>query len=237
MTQITLGDLNIAVELKEIKNLHLSVLPPDGKVRISAPKKMDLDKIRVYALSKLQWIRNQQKKFKSQARETTREYLTRESHYYQGKRYLLKIIEVDEKPKVILKHSEIHLCIKPNSDVHKRKEILESWYRMQLKEQIPNIIDRWEKKIGVYSNSFGIKKMKTKWGSCNTESKKIWINLELAKKPVECLEYIVLHELIHLIERTHNEKFIKLLDTHMPKWRFHKEELNRFPISHPSWEY
>jgi predicted metal-dependent hydrolase len=237
MQQIELGNIKIDVELKNIKNIHLSVYPPNGKVKISAPARMDLDTIRVFTISKLKWIKKQQEAFKNQERETPREYLTKESHHFKGKRYLLKVIEHNAKPKVILKHSVIELYIRPNSTIEKRKQILDEWYRAELKKIVPKMIEKWEKKMGVKSNEFGIKKMRTRWGTCNTEVKRIWLNLELAKKPVECLEYIIVHELAHLLERSHNEKFVKYMNEFMPKWRFYRDELNRLPFSHTDWKY
>jgi hypothetical protein len=237
MQQIELGNIKIDVELKNIKNIHLSVYPPNGKVKISAPERMDLDTIRVFTISKLKWIKKQQEAFKNQERETPREYLTKESHYFKGKRYLLKVIELNAKPKVILKHSEIELYIRPNATIEKRKQILDEWYRAELKKIVPKMIEKWEKKIGVKSNEFGIKKMKTKWGTCNIKAKRIWLNLEIAKKPFECLEYIIVHELVHLLERGHNKRFVKYMNEFMPKWRFYREELNRLPFSHVDWNY
>ena len=237
MQQIELGNIKIDVELKNIKNIHLSVYPPNGKVKISAPERMDLDTIRVFTISKLKWIKKQQEAFRNQERETPREYLTKESHYFKGKRYLLKVIEHNAKPKVILKHSEIELYIRPNATIEKRKQIIDEWYRAELKMIVPKMIEKWEKKIGVKSNEFGIKKMRTKWGTCNTKAKRIWLNLEIAKKPFECLEYIIVHELVHLLERRHNEKFVKYMNEFMPKWRFYREELNRLPFSHIDWNY
>ena len=237
MPQIELGNINMEVELKDIKNIHLSIYPPHGTVRISAPERMDLDTIRVFAISKLQWIKKQQETFKKQEREAPREYITRESHYFLGKRYLLKVIEHDSPPKIIRKHSQLELYIRPNTSTEKRKEIVDEWYRAELKKIIPAIIEEWESKIGVQSSSFGIKKMRTKWGTCNVDAKRIWLNLELARKPVECLEYIIVHELVHLLERSHNERFVKFMDEFMPKWRFYREELNRLPFSHVDWKY
>jgi len=237
MQQIELGNIIVNVEHKDIKNIHLSVYPPNGKVHISAPNRMDLDTIRVFAISKLQWIKKQQETIKNQERETPREFLTRESHYFLGKRYLLKVIFFEGSPKVLLKHKEIELHIRPDTAIEKRKEILDEWYRQELKNLLPDIIKKWEQVIGVQSNEFGIKKMKTKWGTCNIEAKRIWLNLELAKKPIECIEYIVVHELVHLIERKHNDRFIGLMNKFMPKWKFHRDELNRLPFSHLEWKY
>ena len=237
MQKIELGNIIIEVEQKDIKNIHLSVYPPYGRVKISAPCRMDIDTIRVFAINKLQWIKKQQQTFKNQEREAPREYLSKESHYFKGKRYLLKVTEVDTVPKVVLKHSKIELFVRPNTTIEKRKEILDKWYREELKKIIPEMINKWENKIGVQLNEFGIKKMRTKWGTCNTEAKRIWLNLELAKKPLDCIEYIVVHELVHLLERTHNDNFIKYMNNFMPKWKLHRTELNRLPFRHIDWEY
>ena len=237
MPVIELGNIKIDVELKDIKNIHLSVYPPDGNVKIAAPVRMDIDTIRVYAINKLKWIKKQQETFRNQEREAPREYLTKESHYFQGKRYLLKIIEHNKPPNVLIKHSAIELYVKPNTSVEKRKEVIDEWYRTQLKLIVPTLIKKWEAKIGVQSNEYGIKKMRTKWGTCNTKAKRIWLNLELAKKPVDCLEYIIVHELVHLLERSHNDRFVALMNEYMPKWRFHRDELNRLPFRHTEWKY
>lgn len=237
MQYIELGNIKIEVEQKDIKNIHLSVYPPNGVVRIAAPNRMDIDTIRVFALNKLKWIKQQQAAFKNQERETPREYLSKESHYFLGKRYLLEVLEQNESPKVILKQNTIALFIKPNTSEAKRKEILDDWYRNELKSITPKLIKKWEKVIGVQSNEFGVKKMKTKWGTCNIAAKRIWLNLELAKKPLECIEFIVVHELVHLLERTHNEVFIAYMNKFMPKWRFYREELNKLPFRHVDWKY
>ena len=237
MTQIHLGDITVEVTQKDIKNVHLSVYPPMGQVKIAAPERMELDTIRIYAISKLSWIRKQQAKILSQKREAPREYITRESHYYLGKRYLLQVIEHQAPPKVKLKHNKIELYIRPETATEKRKEILEEWYRVQLKELVHVQIIKWEAIMGVQSNEFGIKKMKTKWGTCNIEAKRIWLNLELAKKPVQCIEYIVVHELTHLLERNHTSRFVALMDNYLPNWKELKVELNKLPVSHIDWGY
>lgn len=237
MQKIQLGDITVEVTQKDIKNVHLSVYPPLGQVKIAAPDRMDLDTIRIYAISKLSWIRKQQAKIKAQKREAPREYLTKESHYYLGKRYLLKVIEHNSAPIVKLKHNTIEMHIRPETDTVKRKEILEDWYRSQLKEMVPKYILKWEKAMKVKVNEFGIKKMKTKWGTCNIEAQRIWLNLELAKKPVSCLEYIVIHEMTHLLERNHNSRFVAFMNQFMPNWKEVKEELNRLPVSHTEWGY
>ena len=237
MQQIMLGDICVDVVHKDIKNLHLSVYPPAGKVRISAPLRMDTDTIRVFTISKLSWIKKQQSKLRSQERETPREYIARESHYYLGKRYLLKIIEHKASPKVEIKHGTIEIYIRPNTGLEKRKEILDEWYRKGLKAIIPGIIAQYENKLKVNVAEFAVKKMKTKWGTCNREAGRIWLNLELAKKTLHCIEYIIVHELLHLVERKHNEVFISYMDKFLPKWRSYKEELNRSPLRHENWTY
>lgn len=237
MQEIQLGDIIVEVTQKDIKNVHLSVYPPFGQVKIAAPDRMDLDTIRIYAISKLSWIRKQQAKIKAQKREAPREYLTKESHYYLGKRYLLKVIEHHSSPMVKLKHNTIELYIRPETEIAKRKEILDDWYRAQLKELVPKYISKWEKSMEVKVKEFGIKKMKTKWGTCNIEAQRIWLNLELAKKPIPCLEYIIIHEMTHLLERNHNTRFIALMNGFLPNWKDIKEELNRLPVSHTEWGY
>jgi predicted metal-dependent hydrolase len=237
MEQLKLGNITIDVEVKDIKNVHLSVYPPSGRVRIAAPLRMDLDTIRIYAISKLAWIKMQQHKFLTQVREAPREYLNKESHYFLGKRYLLKVIELDAPPLVDVKHNTIELYVRPDTDIRKRQVIMDEWYRKQLKQLVPPVIEKWEKTMGVSINEFAIKKMKTRWGTCNCEAKRIWLNLELAKKPFHCIEYIIVHELAHMLERTHNEKFIAIMDNFLPEWKHLKNELNKLPISHLDWVY
>lgn len=237
MQQIELGNMIVDVEQKDIKNIHLSVYPPAGKVRISAPLRFDLETIRIFAISKLGWIKQQQAKLRNQQREAPREYKTRESHYYLGKRYLLKVIETDGRPKVEIRHDKLILQVRPGSNTEQRHIILHEWYRDQLKSIVPEYIAKWEEIMNVKVEEFGIKKMKTKWGTCNREAKRIWINLELAKKPLECLEYIVVHEMVHLLERNHNDRFIAFMNKYSPQWRHFKEELNRLPVSHEDWKY
>jgi predicted metal-dependent hydrolase len=237
MQQINLGDIVVDVVQKDIKNLHLSVFPPSGKVKIAAPERMNIDTIRIYVISKLDWIRKQQAKLKAQEREAPRDYLTRESHYFMGKRYLLKVIERDAAPAVILKQRTIDLYVRPGSDRGKKLEVLDSWYRQQLKDMIPDYISKWEKKMEVSVAEFAVKKMRTKWGTCNASAARIWLNLELAKKPSQCIEYIVVHEMTHLLERSHNARFVAYMDKFLPQWRQHKDELNKLPVSHVDWVY
>lgn len=235
--QLNLGDVTIDVVVKDIKNIHLSVYPPMGKVRISAPLWMDIDRIRVFAITKLSWIKNQQKKLREQPRETPREFLDRESHYVWGKRYLLNVVEEDTAPSIQLKHSKMILQLRPDTSIEKKQEILDGWYREILKDVAEPLIAKWETLIGVKVEKLFLQRMKTKWGSCNPKAKNIRLNTELAKKPPECLEYIVVHELTHLIEPTHNARFITLMDQYMPKWRLYKDELNRLPVRHEAWGY
>ena len=237
MEQVQIGSITIDVVRKDIKNIHLSVYPPEGHVKISAPSRMELDTIRVYALSKLAWIKKQQAKFANQEREAPREYLDRESHYYRGKRYLLRVIEADAPPKVVLKHDTLDLHVRPGTAGGKRKELVDEWYRAQLKREIPALIAEWERKLGVKASAFGVKRMKTNWGTCNPDAGRIWLNLELAKKPPECLAYIVVHELLHLLERKHSDRFVALMSEHLPQWRYYQDLLIRLPIKDEAWNY
>jgi len=236
MTNMTIGDISVDVEHKKIKNVHLSVYPPTGRVRISAPVRMDLETIRIFAISKISWIRKQQGKFSKQKRESPREYLTRESHYYFGKRYLLKVMERNARPQIAIKHETMEMRIRPNSSLKKRQKVMEEWYRQRLKELVPGVVARHEKIMKVSVAEFGVKKMKTKWGTCNRKARRIWLNLELAKKPKHYLEYIIAHEMTHLLERSHNDRFISYMDKFMPQWRQYKKELNRTILSHEKWE-
>jgi predicted metal-dependent hydrolase len=237
VSQIQLGDITVDVIRKDIKNIHLSVYPPTGRVRISAPSRMELETIRVFAVSKLGWIKRQQQKLLEQEREEPREYLDRESHYVWGKRYLLKVVEVDEPPSVELKHKWLRVQVRPGADEEKRKEILADWYRTQLKLEAPPLIAKWEQLMGVQVERFFVQRMKTKWGSCNHTAGTIRLNTELAKKPKECLEYIVVHEMAHLLEPTHNDRFIEIMNLFLPQWRAYRDELNRLPVRHENWIY
>lgn len=237
LSQIKLGDITVDVVLKDIKNVHLSVYPPTGRVRISAPKRMRIDTIRVFAISKLNWIKQQQKKLREQERETPRDYVDRESHYVWGKRYLLTVFESDEPPLIELRHSRMVLRVRPRTDEDKRHDLVEEWYRAQLKEAVPPLLARWQPLLDVRVRRFFVQRMKTKWGSCNHKAGTIRLNTELAKKPVECLEYIVVHELVHLLEPTHNARFVALMDRFMPKWQFRRQVLNRLPVRREKWSY
>lgn len=238
MHQIEIGEFTIDIVRKSIKNMHLSVYPPTGRVRIAAPLNVDDEAVKLFAISKLAWIKKNQRKFEDQERQSPRAFVERESHYFEGRRYLLRVTEHDAPPKVIIKtKTHIDLFVRPNTSTEQRQIILNEWYRRHLKNQIPSIIQKWEKIIGVSVSSWGVKLMKTKWGTCNIEDKRIWINLELAKKPLRCLEYIVVHEMLHLVERYHNDKFSSLMDSLIPQWRQYKDELNSLPVSHGDWPY
>lgn len=236
-TRIDLGDIAINVTKKDIKNIHLSVHPPSGLVRISAPLRMNLDTIRVFAIAKLGWVRQQQKRLRAQERETPRDYIDRESHYLWGKRYLLNVTEKDAMPNVEVKHSRIALQVRPGASEQSRAATLDDWYRRQLKAAVPKLIAKWEPYLGVHVSRFYVQRMKTRWGSCNTQAGSIRLNLELATKPKECLEYIVVHEMVHLLEPTHNGRFVDLMNRFMPKSQYYRDVLNRLPVRHEHWNY
>jgi predicted metal-dependent hydrolase len=236
-TRFNLGGIAVSVVLKDIKNVHLSVYPPSGSVRISAPRRMSIDTIRVYAISRLEWIKKQQRKLREQERETPREYIDRESHYVWGRRYLLTVRESDEAPSVSLKPRRMLLKARPGTSEKKRAALIDEWYRAQIKAAVPPLLERWETLIGVKAERFFVQRMKTKWGSCNHEARTIRLNTELAKKPAECLEYIVVHELVHLLEATHNARFMALMDRYMPRWQSYRETLNRLPVRQETWNY
>jgi len=235
--QIQLGEIAVDVIRKDIKNVHLSVYPPAGRVRISAPSHMHLDTIRVFAISKLGWIKKEQKKIREQERETPREFLERESHYVWGKRYLLEVEEGDQPPLVAVENRRLVLHVRPGTDPPKREAIVEQWYREQVKAAIPPLIAKWEPKMGVRVDRFFVQRMKIKWGRCSPTRRTIRLNTELAKKPPECLEYLVVHEMVHLLEPTHNQRFVALMDRLMPHWRTLRDLLNKLPVRHERWRF
>lgn len=232
---IELGDLSIQVTRKDIKNVHLSVHPPNGRVTLSAPSATRLDVARAYAISKLAWIRNQQDKLARQARETPREFIERESHYLWGRRYLMEVEHKEAKPKVTIDHKRITLTVRKGSTQNKREAVIHEWHKSLLHIVIPPLIKKWENKIGVKVNNYFLQRMKTKWGSCNYQAGHIRLNTELVKKPNDLLEYVIAHEMIHLIEPKHSEKFIALLQKHYPTWREARSELNELPLAAESW--
>lgn len=237
MEKLVLGDLSIDVIRKQIKNLHLGVYPPHGRVRIAAPVHTKDEAIRLFAISKISWIKRHVRNFGNQERQSPRRFVSGESHYVEGRRYRLEVVVHDAPPCIELKHTKLIVAVRKGSSGTKIAEVLNEWHRERLKNQIPPLIAKWEKKLGVQVDDFGVKMMKTKWGSCSIGKKKIWLNLELAKKPAVCLEYLVVHEMIHLLEKNHNEKFYKLISTALPNWKQYREELNRLPVSHSEWGY
>lgn len=217
--------------------MHLAVYPPTGRIRLSAPVHTDEEVLRLFAISKLSWIRKHVKNFKLQERESPREFVSGESHYLFGRRYLLEV-ELGKKSAVRIKSSKkLILTMRSGHDLEARRKVMREWYRTQLKAILPELIAHWETQTEVRANSWGVKRMSTKWGACNVDAKRIWLNLELAKKPKICLEYIIAHELIHLHERQHNARFIELMDRYMPKWRQHRKVLNELPVAHEEWGY
>ena len=232
MDKITVSNIDIDLVRKNIKNIHLSVYPPDGRVRLAVPEKMSDEAIRIFAVSKLAWIIKQKKRFGLQERQTEREFISGESHYYFGTRYLLNVIETNGKQHVQLRGNKyIDLYARPGSTTEKREKIMSDWYRQGLKKVIPDYINKWEEIMEVKVSDWGVKLMKTKWGTCNVKDKRIWINLELAKKNPRCLEYIIVHEMVHLLERHHNKKYKAYMDKFLPNWKSIKNELNSFQKS------
>lgn len=233
---LQLGSIEASVVRKPIKNLHLSILPPDGRVRITSPENMKDDAIRTLIAMRLPWIKKQQNKFAGQQRQTKRDFITGESHYFLGKRLKLELVYKDEAPIVCLKgKNKIILQVRPKSSKIKRNEVMTEWYRQQLYPVIETLITKWQKRMGVDAKHWAIKQMRTRWGTCNHKRARILFNLELAKKPIACVEYVVVHELAHLIEKKHNERFVALMTKNLPRWRSTKEELNRFILSHEEW--
>lgn len=238
MRQIQIQGIPVEVVRKDIKNLHLGVYPPDGRVRAAVPLRFDDEAIRLALVYRLDWIRRQQKSFRNGERQGRREMVTGESHYFRGRRYRLDVIERDARPTVRLRsNTTLELQVRPGTERHRRERMLHRWYRRNLRKEIPPLIQKWEPAIGVRVAQWGIRKMKTKWGSCNTDAGRIWLNLELAKKPPTCLEYILVHEMVHLLERRHTERFRRLMNQLMPDWRIRKDELNGVPLAHEEWEY
>ena len=224
-----IGPVEIEVTFKAIKNLHLSVHPPYGRVTIASPDYYDLEKVKIYAATKLSWIKREQKKIRSQEREEPKLMISRESHQFLGQRYLLKVIDA-HRPKLVLKHNTIELYSLPEASLEQKQKTLYNWYKKELEGKIGNLISEYAKIMNITDLNFGIRKMKTKWGSCNIEKRMLWFNIELAKKPIDCVEYIVVHEMVHLLERNHNKNFIILMDKFLPNWRIQKKILNGLPL-------
>jgi predicted metal-dependent hydrolase len=237
-SQITVSGLRVEIVRKNIKNLHLGVYPPNGRVRVAAPLRVSDDAVRLAVVGKLGWIKRQRDRFDAQPRQSDREMVSGESHYFLGRRYRLRVTEGVGTATVQLRNmSTIQLCVRPEMDAHKRGLVLLQWYRQRLKELIPPLLEKWQKLLAIQAAEFRVKRMKTKWGTCNQEARRIWLNLELVKKPVHCVEYVIVHELTHLIERRHNDRFVSIMDQHLPHWRLHRNELNSAPLAHETWTY
>lgn len=230
--------LRVEVVRKDIKNLHLGVYPPNGRIRVAAPTATPTDSIRLAVIKRLPWIQRQRERFVSQPRETEREQVTGESHYFFGRRYRLNVIETDGRARVqLVSKTRIELHVPPHASQESKAAVLDRWYRSQLRDAALPIIAKWETELDAHATFWGFKRMKTKWGSCNPTSKRVWLNTELAKKPSECLEYIIVHELVHLIEPRHGQEFVALMDHNLPDWRRRRSLLNSSPLAHESWSY
>ena len=235
---IDVSGISVEVIRKDIKNFYIGVHPPNGRVRVSAPLHFDEDTIRIAVITRLAWIRRKQAEFAKQERQSEREFVTGESHYFAGRRYRLDVIEQDCPPKVWLpNNTKIALSVRPGSNRNTRRAVMQRWYRQHLRAEVPPLLEKWEPKLGVSVNEVRIKRMKTLWGSCNIGAKRIWLNLELAKKPSSCLMYVLVHEMVHLLERDHNDRFRELMDRFLPQWRTYRDELNRAPLAYENWGY
>ena len=235
---IEVRGISVEVVRKNIKNLHLGVYPPHGRVRVAAPLRLDAAVVRLAVIQRLGWIRRKQTDFVKQQRQSQREFVSGESHYFFGKRYRLKVTEQDCPPKVkLLNNTRIGLTVRPGTNRDKREAVLYEWYREHLRAQVQPLIEKWEPKMQVSVDEVRIRKMKTQWGACNIEARRIWLNLELAKKPKSCLVYVLVHEMTHLLERHHNDRFRELMDTFLPQWRTYRDELNKAPLAYENWRY
>jgi len=235
-SSITVSGLRVEIVRKAIKNLHLGVYPPNGRIRVAAPLAVNDEAVRLAVVTRLPWIKKQQAGFNRQERQTKRRYVSGETHFLFGHRYRLLVVHGEGRSAVEIKNTKsMTLRVSPDSDERAREKVMNAWYRQQLRAAARPLIAKWSRLISVAEPDWGIKRMKTKWGSCSKASRRIWLNLELAKKPPQCLEYVVVHELAHLIEPSHNERFIKLLDRHLPNWRTVRAELNAAPLKHEIW--
>ena len=235
---IEIMGMPVDVVRKDIKNLHIGVYPPDGRVRVAAPLWLDQDAIRLAVVSRLAWIRRRQAEFDQQERQSLREFVTGESHYFQGRRYRLNVVEVDAPQSVtVVNNTRIALSVRPGADRARREATLHRWYRERLRERLPPLLEKWQPIVGECVAEVRIRRMKTLWGSCNADARRIWLNLELAKKSPSCLEYILVHEMVHLKERKHGDRFRELMSRAMPNWRILRDELNRAPLAHSDWRY
>lgn len=233
---IRLGDIEISVTRKAIKNVHLSVHPPGGRVTLVAPTGTRLEVARAFAITKLGWIREQQSRLREQAREAPRQFVERETHHLWGRRYLMSVRFEDAKPCVALDHRRITLTVRPGAGAVKRAEVVHEWHKSLLHAVVPVLIDKWERRLGVKVSGYFLQRMKTKWGSCNHRAGHIRLNTELVKKPRDLLEYVVVHEMVHLLEPTHSDRFVAILSEHYPCWREARAELNELPLTAETWQ-
>lgn len=235
---LTISGVPVEVVRKAIKNLHLAVYPPEGRVRIAVPLRVDDDAVRLAVISKLGWIKRKQAAFTRQPRQSRREMVTGESHHLWGRRYRLDVVRHNGPNDVRVRGtSTIELRVRPTADASRREAVLYGWYRAQLKERVPALIAEWQPVTGVDVADWGIRRMKTRWGTCNIAARRVWLNLELVKKPPVCLEYVLVHEMAHLLERRHNDRFMALMDRFIPQWRLHRATLNRAPLADEEWGY
>lgn len=232
---IQLGEVTVTVTRKDVKHVHLSVHPPDGRVTLVAPKATRAEVARAYAASRLAWIRKQQRRLRGQARETPRQFIGRESHFLWGRRYLLTLREEDAKPSVKLSHRRITLTVRPGSSTARRAEVMHEWHKSLLHDAVPGLIRKWERTLGVDVAGYFLQRMKTKWGGCSHRTRTIRLNTELVKKPKDLLEYVIVHEMLHLIAPTHSEQFLSLLSKHYPSWREARADLNELPLGAEVW--
>lgn len=234
---ITVSGLTVEIVRKSIKNLHLGVYPPQGRVRVAAPLAVDDEAVRLAVVGKLGWIKRQRAKFQAQPRQSERRMVSGESHFFLGRRYRLRVHETTGALRIALRgNATMDLFVRPDTTVERREQVLHDFYRAELKRLVPELLEKWQPKLGVEALTWGIKRMKTKWGTCNIDARRIWLNLELAKKPVHCLEYILVHELAHLHERHHNDRFTALLDQHLSQWRLLRDQLNSSQLADERWQ-
>ncbi|WP_405489333.1 M48 family metallopeptidase [Streptomyces sp. NBC_00096] len=232
---LTVRGIDVHVVYKDIKNLHIGVYPPAGRVRVAAPRQLDDDQVRLAVIQRLPWIKRQQEQLRSAERQSVREMVGGESHHVWGVRRRLKVIERPGRPHVEIGGDRLLLYVAPGTGDERRSDLLDQWYREQLRQAIPALIERWEAKLEVSVPWWGIRRMKTKWGSCNRESRRLWFNSELAKKHPQCLEYVVVHEMLHYLERGHGPRFAELMDRFMPDWRSRRDGLNAAPLAAEEW--
>ena len=232
---LTVAGISVDVVYKKIKNMHISVYPPMGRVRVAAPERLDEDAIRLAVVQRLPWIKKQREQLQTAERQSEREMLTGDSHYVWGQRLRLTLVETTGRPRVYIAGSKLQLTVRAEAEDTERRKLLESWYRKQMKAAIPPLIEKWETIIGREVSSWIVRRMKTKWGTCNPDTARLWFNIELAKKNPGCLEYIVVHEMTHLLERTHNDRFVALMDKNLPNWRTLRDELNGAPLADEDW--